>query len=118
MKARPPRGAQLPVAAHRTARARAVPPFALLPHRRIRPCRTRAAPNRPRMQIRLRQHKRIVMGRSTCAGWGAFLHGDAQKGDFLGEYTGDLIDHVEADRRGRVYDKINNSCVASGLRGF
>jgi len=58
------------------------------------------------------------MGRSTCAGWGAFLHGDAQTGDFLGEYTGDLIDHVEADRRGRVYDKINNSCVASGLRGF
>lgn len=37
------------------------------------------------------------------------MHGPAREDDFLGEYTGDLISQEEADRRGRIYDRMNNS---------
>ncbi|KAL6759487.1 hypothetical protein V8C86DRAFT_2573324 [Haematococcus lacustris] len=61
------------------------------------------------MRLRLRQHKRVVLANSSIAGWGAFLADGAGKDEFLGEYTGDLITQAEADRRGRVYDQMNNS---------
>ena len=87
------------------------------------------------MRLRMRQHMRVMMGKSTVQGWcctlsfeqsrgpnydrttplssnigwGAFLHGSAREDDFLGEYTGDLISQEEADRRGRIYDRMNNS---------
>lgn len=61
------------------------------------------------MNLRLRRHKRIAMGLSTVAGWGAFLMEPAKKDDFLGEYTGDLISDQEAERRGRVYDRQDKS---------
>jgi histone-lysine N-methyltransferase EZH2 len=49
------------------------------------------------------------MGCPHRAGWGAFLQGSCNEDDFLGEYTGDLITQDEADRRGRIYDRMNNS---------
>lgn len=33
----------------------------------------------------------------------------ANKGDLLGEYTGELVTQVEADRRGKAYDRDDNS---------
>lgn len=39
------------------------------------------------------------MGLSEVAGWGAFLPAAANKDDLLGEYTGEIISHAEADRR-------------------
>jgi [histone H3]-lysine27 N-trimethyltransferase EZH2 len=71
------------------------------------------------MRLRLRQHKRIAMGRSAVSGWGAFLVDGAKRNELLDEvrhplrslvhlpglqYTGELITQAEADRRGRVYD--------------
>ncbi|KAK9136689.1 hypothetical protein Sjap_007283 [Stephania japonica] len=31
------------------------------------------------------------------------------KNDYLGEYTGELISHTEADKRGKIYDRANSS---------
>lgn len=60
-------------------------------------------------RVRLGQRKRVLMGRSDVAGWGAFLKDAAAKDDFVGEYGGELVTDTEADRRGRVYDKEDNS---------
>lgn len=60
-------------------------------------------------RLRLGQGKRILMGLSNIQGWGAFIGEPALKGDFVGEYTGELINHIEADRRGRVYDRDDSS---------
>ena len=42
-------------------------------------------------------------------GWGAFAAVPLDKGDFLGEYVGEVLGQQEADRRGKVYDRIDNS---------
>jgi [histone H3]-lysine27 N-trimethyltransferase EZH2 len=47
--------------------------------------------------------RRLAMGLSTVAGWGAFLHAPARKDQLLGEYTGELITQAEADRRCTSY---------------
>ena len=39
------------------------------------------------------------MGLSYVAGWGAFLREDARKHELIGEYTGELVDQEEAERR-------------------
>ena len=37
------------------------------------------------------------------------LQEQAYKGDLLGEYTGELVNQQEADRRGKAYDRDDNS---------
>jgi len=56
-----------------------------------------------------RQHKRIAAGRSSIHGWGAYLRDYAEKNDFICEYTGEMVSQDEADRRGKIYDKLKCS---------
>lgn len=61
------------------------------------------------MKLLLRQQQRVLLGKSDVAGWGAFLKNSVSRHDYLGEYTGELISHREADKRGKIYDRENSS---------
>lgn len=61
------------------------------------------------MRLLLRQQQKILLGKSDVAGWGAFIKNSVNKNDYLGEYTGELISHREADKRGKIYDLANSS---------
>jgi len=54
------------------------------------------------MQVGLRV--RLVLGRSDAHGFGVFAAERAVKGDFVGEYVGEMVPHDDAHTRGRVYD--------------
>ena len=80
----------------------------------------------------------VLLGKSDVSGWGAFLkvimfyisihffvliflffsffdsslatlQNSVGKHEYLGEYTGELISHREADKRGKIYDRENSS---------
>jgi histone-lysine N-methyltransferase EZH2 len=53
--------------------------------------------------------KRTRVGRSAIHGWGTFLLEPALKDDFILEYTGEVISQDEAERRGKIYDKLDSS---------
>lgn len=61
------------------------------------------------MKLLLKQQQRILLGKSDVAGWGAFIKNPVNRNDYLGEYTGELISHREADKRGKIYDRANSS---------
>ncbi|KAL8152058.1 LOW QUALITY PROTEIN: hypothetical protein V2J09_021866 [Rumex salicifolius] len=61
------------------------------------------------MKLLLKQQQRVLLGRSDVSGWGAFLKNSVLKNEYLGEYTGELISHREADKRGKIYDRENSS---------
>ncbi|CAL5191931.1 unnamed protein product [Lathyrus oleraceus] len=61
------------------------------------------------MNLLLGKKRRILLGRSDVAGWGVFLKNPANKDDFLGEYTGELISHTEAEKRGKLYERADFS---------
>ncbi|KAJ1258178.1 hypothetical protein BS78_10G055000 [Paspalum vaginatum] len=61
------------------------------------------------MKLMLKQQQRVLLGRSDVSGWGAFLKNSVSKHEYLGEYTGELISHKEADKRGKIYDRENSS---------
>ncbi|KAM3207849.1 hypothetical protein ACQJBY_062869 [Aegilops geniculata] len=61
------------------------------------------------MKLLLRQQQKVVLGRSDVSGWGAFVKNTVGKDDCLGGYTGELISHREAAKRGQRYDRENSS---------
>ncbi|XP_009795142.1 histone-lysine N-methyltransferase CLF-like isoform X2 [Nicotiana tabacum] len=61
------------------------------------------------MKLLLKQQQSVLLGRSDVSGWGAFLKNSVGKHEYLGEYTGEIISHHEADKRGKIYDRENSS---------
>ena len=53
--------------------------------------------------------QRIIMGHSSIHGWGAFTPSFIKKGSYVYSYVGELISQNEADRRGKIYDKLKCS---------
>ncbi|OQV23413.1 Histone-lysine N-methyltransferase EZH1 [Hypsibius exemplaris] len=53
--------------------------------------------------------KKVKCGPSEIHGWGAFIMEDVEKSDFICEYTGEVITQEEAERRGRLYDRVKVS---------
>eukprot|EP00088_Acartia_fossae_P069037 TRINITY_DN8905_c0_g1_i2.p1 TRINITY_DN8905_c0_g1~~TRINITY_DN8905_c0_g1_i2.p1 ORF type:complete len:674 (-),score=159.49 TRINITY_DN8905_c0_g1_i2:418-2415(-) len=49
--------------------------------------------------------KKLHVAQSDIAGMGCFLGETAEKGDFIAEYVGEMINQDECESRGRVYDK-------------
>jgi SET domain-containing protein len=43
------------------------------------------------------------------SGWGLYMGETCRKGDFIGEYRGEIISDTEAELRGTIYDKRNLS---------
>ncbi|WJX76123.1 [histone H3]-lysine(4) N-trimethyltransferase [Trifolium repens] len=56
------------------------------------------------MKVFLGRKQKILLGPSEVAGWGAFIKNPVKKDEYLGEYTGELISHEEAEKRGTLYE--------------
>lgn len=61
--------------------------------------------------IGMRRHAHLLLAESSIkdAGWGIYTKYALKKGDYVHEYIGEVISQEEAERRGRVYDKVNRS---------
>ena len=60
----------------------------------------------PKMTV-LGQSKMMLSG--NIQGWGLYMGQTCKKGDFIGEYVGEIVTRREAEQRGTIYDKRNMS---------
>uniref|UniRef100_A0A7E4W3T6 [histone H3]-lysine(27) N-trimethyltransferase n=1 Tax=Panagrellus redivivus TaxID=6233 RepID=A0A7E4W3T6_PANRE len=57
------------------------------------------------VNIQRSYQRKLYIAPSTVAGTGCFAQEPIKKGQFIGEYVGEMIRDDEADRRGKIYDK-------------
>ena len=58
-----------------------------------------------------------MMSEGKRFGWGLYMGEICKKGDYIGEYTGEIVSELEADQRGTIYDKRNLSYLFSLNKG-
>ena len=56
-----------------------------------------------------KKHAHLIVGHSSIHGWGCFSKDALKKGAFICSYLGEIISQDEADRRGKIYDKLKCS---------
>jgi SET domain-containing protein len=61
------------------------------------------------VNLAMSRHARIATARSTVHGWGAFALENIKRGHLIYEYCGEVVSQSEADRRGKIYDKVESS---------
>ncbi|GMH71146.1 hypothetical protein TrRE_jg12203 [Triparma retinervis] len=59
--------------------------------------------------MRRKRHLLVAESGVKGAGFGLYTKEGLKKDQFIQEYVGELITQEEADRRGRIYDKVNRS---------
>ena len=64
----------------------------------------------PNSAILYKYRPRLLLAKSSiCDGMGIFSGHNFERGDFIGEYVGELIDYVEGDYRGVIYNDLGCS---------
>ena len=70
------------------------------------------------VQIQRSIHKHILVGESQVAGLGVFSKSFIRKNELIAEYSGEVISQLEADRRGKCYDKLGISFLFNLSREY
>ena len=65
------------------------------------------------IQVQVGARVRLVLGVSRAHGLGVFVAEAAGAGDFVGEYVGEIVTAAEGHRRGRTYDALGVSYLAT-----
>jgi len=52
------------------------------------------------------------------SGWGIFIKDDLQKGEFIAEYRGEILNPEESDKRGYVYDRLQHTYLFGLNKGY
>ncbi|KNC53064.1 uncharacterized protein AMSG_09360 [Thecamonas trahens ATCC 50062] len=76
----------------------------------VQPCRNLAHFNKV--------HNKVVVGISTVAGWGLFAGQPISRGQFIGEYVGEVVSSTEVERRHSEYSSMRISYVFDYNRDF
>jgi hypothetical protein len=63
------------------------------------------------VSMQARRFRRVLVGPSTIheAGYGLFAGEPIDKGELVQEYVGEVVQQMEAERRGSIYDIVNRS---------
>eukprot|EP00980_Cylindrotheca_fusiformis_P028380 scaffold22596_cov131-Cylindrotheca_fusiformis.AAC.9 len=70
--------------------------------------------------VRMRRHKHLLLAKSTIegAGWGLFCKTKLQKGEYIHEYLGEVIEDDVAEARAQQNDKDNRNYIFENSRDY
>lgn len=81
-------------------------------------CKENGKRNCRNVGLLMGERQRTVVGHSETHGWGAFSVDKIMKNDIIGEYVGEIVNQVDAERRGTLYDEIDYSFLFNTTEEF